>query len=266
MLALEPNRTVSADRLAEGLWGEAPPASAPKMVQLYVSRLRRVLDGNGAEIVTRGRGYELRLPDDDGRRDPLRAPRRAAHAARRALALWRGAALADVADEPFAAAEIRRLDELRLRAIELADRRRTGRGPPRRADRRARRAGRARTRCTSVCTRSACSRSIARAARPTRWRPTARRARRSSSRSASSPAPSCGSCTRRSSRRTRRWTHRRRADAAGAGAAAAAAARRGAARPARRPAACLLAGVLAFAVIRVLHPTGCRGSTRTPSA
>ena len=32
------------------------------MVQFYVSQLRRVLAGNGAEIVTRGRGYELRLP------------------------------------------------------------------------------------------------------------------------------------------------------------------------------------------------------------
>ena len=65
MLALEAGRTVSADRLAEGLWGEEPPASAPKMVQLYVSHLRRVLDGDGVRIVTRGRGYELQLPDDE---------------------------------------------------------------------------------------------------------------------------------------------------------------------------------------------------------
>ena len=41
MLALEAGRTVSADRLVEGLWGEQPPPSAPKMVQLYVSQLRR---------------------------------------------------------------------------------------------------------------------------------------------------------------------------------------------------------------------------------
>jgi DNA-binding SARP family transcriptional activator len=56
MLALEEGRTVSSDRLVEGLWGETPPASAPKMVQLYVSHLRRLLDGNGARIVTHGRG------------------------------------------------------------------------------------------------------------------------------------------------------------------------------------------------------------------
>ncbi len=44
-------------------------------------------------------------------------PNEAAHAA---LTLWQGAPLADVANEPFAAAEIRRLEELRLRAAELA--------------------------------------------------------------------------------------------------------------------------------------------------
>lgn len=36
MLGLEANRTVTADRLVEGLWGDEPPASAGKMVQNYV--------------------------------------------------------------------------------------------------------------------------------------------------------------------------------------------------------------------------------------
>src|SRR4051812_46369652 len=61
MLALQVGRTVPLDRLAEGLWGDELPSSAAKMVQLYVSRLRRLLAGDAAEIVTRGRGYELRL-------------------------------------------------------------------------------------------------------------------------------------------------------------------------------------------------------------
>src|SRR3954452_18941176 len=127
MLALELNRTVSMDRLIDGLWGERAPPSAPKLVQLYVSQLRRLL-GAEAEIVTRGRGYELRLAAervDAGRFERLVAEAgdadgSAARLAREALALWRGAALADVADEPFAAAAIRRLEELRLRATELA--------------------------------------------------------------------------------------------------------------------------------------------------
>ena len=120
MLALQAGRTVSADRLVEGLWGEEPPSSAPKMVQLYVSQLRRLLDGDGDEIVTRGRGYELQLPDDDV--DAARFEQLVDERARRARRLPCGAAtpLADVADEPFAAAEIRRLEELRLRAHELA--------------------------------------------------------------------------------------------------------------------------------------------------
>jgi DNA-binding SARP family transcriptional activator len=119
MLALEPGRTVSADRLAEGLWGEESPASAPKMVQLYVSHLRRLLDGNTARIVTHGRGYELQL--SGGGVDAVEAERLVDESRpREALALWRGEPLADLAEEPFAGTEIRRLDELRLRACELA--------------------------------------------------------------------------------------------------------------------------------------------------
>ena len=61
MLGLEANRAVSADRLIEGLWGEQPPPSAAKMVQNYVWRLRRRSADGGAEILTHGRGYELRI-------------------------------------------------------------------------------------------------------------------------------------------------------------------------------------------------------------
>jgi DNA-binding SARP family transcriptional activator/WD40 repeat protein len=121
LLALNAGSPVATDRLVEGLWGDEPPATAAKMVQLYVSQLRKALadGGNGAEIVTRGRGYELRL--GDGELDARRFEQLvAAGAARDALSLWRGAPLADVADEPFAAAEIRRLDELRVAALELA--------------------------------------------------------------------------------------------------------------------------------------------------
>jgi peptide/nickel transport system substrate-binding protein len=119
MLALEPGRTVSADRLAEGLWGDSLPPSAAKMVQLYVSRLRRALDGDALAIVTRGRGYALELAA--GAVDAARAEQLVHQARpREALALWRGEPLEDLADEPFAAAEIRRLEELRLRATEMA--------------------------------------------------------------------------------------------------------------------------------------------------
>jgi DNA-binding SARP family transcriptional activator len=128
MLALRANQPVSLDRLVEGLWGERPPRSAAKMVQLYVSQLRRLLAGAGAEIVTRGRGYELRLPEESV--DALRFERlvgaaergegQSKGAAREALSLWRGPPLDDLADQPFAAPEIRRLEELWLDARGLA--------------------------------------------------------------------------------------------------------------------------------------------------
>jgi YVTN family beta-propeller protein len=118
MLALERGRSVSVDRLVDGLWGDEPPGSAGKMIHHYVSQLRRVMNG-GAEIVTRGRGYELRLTD--GELDVARFERLLERGrAREALALWRGDALADLAGEPFAAVEIERLDELRLCATEEA--------------------------------------------------------------------------------------------------------------------------------------------------
>ena len=119
MLALEAGRTVSTDRLAEGLWGERPPATAPKMVQLYISHLRRALGDNGARIVTRGRGYELQLTD--GEVDAVRVGADARDVARPG---GFGALARRTAHGPggraVAAAEIRRLEELRLRATELA--------------------------------------------------------------------------------------------------------------------------------------------------
>ena len=132
MLALRANRTVSVDDLIDGLWGDRPPASAAKNLSLYISRLRKALgaDGSGAAIVTRGRGYELQLPADavDAARFERLVDRALAEAeqgivdgaARGALELWRGAPLADVASEPFAGAEIGRLEELHLRAIGLS--------------------------------------------------------------------------------------------------------------------------------------------------
>ena len=119
MLALQVNRMVSTDRLIEGLWAPDLPPSAGKMVHVYISRLRKALGRCGAQIVTHGSGYELRLPGNV--LDLVRFERLlAAGAPRDALGLWRGPALADVAGEPFAAIEIARLEELRLQATESA--------------------------------------------------------------------------------------------------------------------------------------------------
>lgn len=127
ILALRANSVVAVDDLIEGLWGERPPATAVKLIQLHVSQLRKLLAGSDAQLVTRSRAYELRLPADAV--DVERVERLAeiaargngdAGAAREALALWRDTPLVDVIDEPFAAAEVRRLDDLRLRLTEQA--------------------------------------------------------------------------------------------------------------------------------------------------
>ena len=121
MLALEAGSTVSAEHLVDGLWGDDPPATANKLVQLYVSQLRKALAASGEHglIATRGGGYELRVGRDHV--DAARFERLLAQgAAREALRLWRGAALADVAKEPFAAPEIRRVEELHTAALEVA--------------------------------------------------------------------------------------------------------------------------------------------------
>ena len=129
LLLLHANEPVPQPVLVDGLWGERPPETAPKALQVYVSQLRRVL---GREVIrTLAGGYELVVEPDE--LDLLRverliaeareaAPADAAPKLREALALWRGPALADVREAAFAQAETGRLEELRLAtAEELAD-------------------------------------------------------------------------------------------------------------------------------------------------
>jgi YVTN family beta-propeller protein len=128
-LLLHANETVARDRLMDELWGDQPPASGAKALQVAVSQLRKSL-GDGV-LQTRPGGYVLEVgPDqlDANRFERLREEARASlaagnaeHAAetlRRALGLWRGSALADVAYESFARIEAERLEELRLAALE----------------------------------------------------------------------------------------------------------------------------------------------------
>jgi DNA-binding SARP family transcriptional activator len=125
VLLLHANEVVSADRLIDELWGQTPPATAAKSIQVYVSRLRKEL-GEG-RLETRAPGYILRVDPSEldlARFQQLVGEARRADSAsaamklRQALALWRGAALADLAYEPFVQAEIARLEELRWAAQE----------------------------------------------------------------------------------------------------------------------------------------------------
>src|SRR5688572_32820112 len=71
LLLFHRNEPVSVDRIVDELWGERPPPTAAKNVQVYVSHLRKVL-GESA-VVTQSPGYALRV--DDGALDVERAER-----------------------------------------------------------------------------------------------------------------------------------------------------------------------------------------------
>ena len=211
MLALDAGSTVSAERLIDGLWGDEPPPTAAKMVQLYVSQLRKAMAAHGerdAIVDARARLRAAARPRPGGRR-ALRAAARPGRARARRCACGAGRRWPT---SPTSRSPLRRSGAWRSCARARSRSRSTRISTPgatARCCRSSRRCWR-RSRCASACTRSACSRSTARAARPRRWRRTARRARRWSSRSASSPAPSCGGCTRRSCVRTPRSTRRGR--------------------------------------------------------
>jgi DNA-binding SARP family transcriptional activator/pimeloyl-ACP methyl ester carboxylesterase len=128
-LLLDNGRTLSIDRLVDELWGDTPPDTARKMVQVYVSRLRKLLPEG--TLRTRPPGYQLEIPAgtlDLEQFEALRAAGRDALAERRyepaaeqlrdALALWRGPALAEFGDEAFARTEGARLEALRAAARE----------------------------------------------------------------------------------------------------------------------------------------------------
>ena len=129
ILLLHRGEAVSVDRIVDELWGERPPETATKTIQVYVSRLRKTL-GEGV-VVTRGGGYAIdptsatvdadrfeRLANEGQEALDRGEPQLAAERLAEALALWRGEPLADLAYEEFAQREIARLDETRLTCLE----------------------------------------------------------------------------------------------------------------------------------------------------
>jgi DNA-binding SARP family transcriptional activator/tetratricopeptide (TPR) repeat protein len=137
VLLLHANEVVSGDRLIDDLWGSRPPDTAANALQVYVGQLRKALEPGRPKgtaprvLITRPGGYLLRV--DPGRLDSQRFEQllgeglearaagdeaAGARLLRGALELWRGDALADFTYEPFAQAEIARLEELRQVALE----------------------------------------------------------------------------------------------------------------------------------------------------
>ena len=129
LLLSDIDQIVPTDRLVDGLWGEEPPATARKALQVHVSNLRRAL-GDDFPLRTASSGYVIQSAGFDYdvaafeaavtratallRTDPTAASSLLSHA----LSTWRGSAFADLDDEAAMAPEIARLGQLRLTALE----------------------------------------------------------------------------------------------------------------------------------------------------
>ncbi|MGH8972898.1 MAG: BTAD domain-containing putative transcriptional regulator [Acidimicrobiia bacterium] len=131
LLAIEANRLVPTDRLIEDLWGDTAPEGALRTLRVYVSRVRQALGDAGELLVTRPTGYLFRVEPGaidalrfealvrEGRRQVAAGDHTSAAATfQAALGLWRGPALADLAEVPSAVAQAARLEEDRLAALE----------------------------------------------------------------------------------------------------------------------------------------------------
>lgn len=124
-LLLHAGEVVRADRLIEELWGEEPPESARKSLQVRVANLRKALGADS--VLTRPSGYLMAVPQDGLDLERFQkllaaagaaAPAESAELLREALKVWRGPALADFYSENWAQPAIARLEELRILALE----------------------------------------------------------------------------------------------------------------------------------------------------
>jgi DNA-binding SARP family transcriptional activator/WD40 repeat protein/tRNA A-37 threonylcarbamoyl transferase component Bud32 len=133
VLLVHANEVVSEDRLLDLVWEGTEPAGGTGTLRVTVSRLRKVLEhggSGGARLVTRAPGYALEVTDDEldaarferlvGEGRSLAASGDDADAVAvldRALALWRGPAFAEFADEDWARPVSVRLEERRIEAL-----------------------------------------------------------------------------------------------------------------------------------------------------
>ncbi|MBK5269287.1 MAG: protein kinase [Acidimicrobiia bacterium] len=127
MLLAAAGKPVSVDTLTDGIWGHEPPGNVAGSIHSYVSHLRAAI-GGGIERV--GTAYRIDLQSNDldssafetmaneGRGLIAANPTKAAETLRTALSLWHGRPYGDLDNIPGLDAEVRRLEDLRMQAVE----------------------------------------------------------------------------------------------------------------------------------------------------
>lgn len=126
-LAIAPGSAVSTAALIDAVWGDTAPDTAAATLSAYMSRLRKSL---GSDVVQRGpHGYQLAVDDiqtdvsefecllETAESEEL-DPAERAKLLKEAVDIWRGPFLGEMASEPWAQPDARRLGELREAAIE----------------------------------------------------------------------------------------------------------------------------------------------------
>jgi DNA-binding SARP family transcriptional activator/ABC-type glycerol-3-phosphate transport system substrate-binding protein len=128
VLLLNANRTTSTDAIIDAVWGDDPPATARRSIQVYVSRLKKAF-GDG-RIASVDPGYRLRVEDGELDADRFTVlataartmvasdPRGALREFDAALALWRGPAMSDLVDDPGIRSRSLPFDEERMAVVE----------------------------------------------------------------------------------------------------------------------------------------------------
>ena len=129
LLLADAGSVVSTDKLVDGIWSENPPDSARKIVQGYVSRLRKAL-GDSDTIESRSPGYRLNIKPEqidaavfekqaaEGASLVTKDPQLAGRVIVEALSLWQGSPYEDLADYDVLRPEIIRLEQLHGATIE----------------------------------------------------------------------------------------------------------------------------------------------------
>lgn len=131
LLLLHANEPLSRERLIDGVWGAERPSTVGAALNVHLSKIRKLLAGTHATLVTELHGYVLRIDPErldvhrferlvrEGRQALVAGrPEEAAAILDQALALWRGPPLAELELDASVDAALGRLGELRLSALE----------------------------------------------------------------------------------------------------------------------------------------------------